>query len=324
MTVPMLDTFDTNNTALPSGERTVTTVAPQALMLMNDRFVHERAEGFARRIVEEVGDDPLRQVEKAYELALSRKPTERERGIAMEYVRRQASAYEALRKRLRFEPDVPSSVYSGYLKKLGAGDLLVGPRGGWKYARGVWGGGYEGILSVEPMQGPCALAEGTKFLDGSVQGKILIQNGCEVAGLMARAKLGGEELGAGYDLVIAPKADSVMIRRHEKKGVKVLAAAGLPIESGAWYGLKLEVKGPRIVGYVDGKRVLVAEDPAPLGEGEAGVRVWGAAMAIEGMAVWRGGNAEPVYDGRNWGAREKALAALGVVLFNLNEFVYVD
>ncbi|HEV8604650.1 MAG TPA: PSD1 and planctomycete cytochrome C domain-containing protein, partial [Tepidisphaeraceae bacterium] len=129
MTVPMLDTFDTNNTALPSGERTVTTVAPQALMLMNDRFVHERAEGFARRIVEEVGDDPLRQVEKAYELALSRKPTERERGIAMEYVRRQASAYEALRKRLRFEPDVPSSVYSGYLKKLGAGDLLVGPRG---------------------------------------------------------------------------------------------------------------------------------------------------------------------------------------------------
>ncbi|HEV8606124.1 MAG TPA: hypothetical protein VGQ99_12195, partial [Tepidisphaeraceae bacterium] len=170
----------------------------------------------------------------------------------------------------------------------------------------------------------CALAEGTKFLDGSVQGKILIQNGCEVAGLMARAKLGGEELGAGYDLVIAPKADSVMIRRHEKKGVKVLAAAGLPIESGAWYGLKLEVKGPRIVGYVDGKRVLVAEDPAPLGEGEAGVRVWGAAMAIEGMAVWRGGNAEPVYDGRNWGAREKALAALGVVLFNLNEFVYVD
>src|SRR5205823_5377180 len=101
---PILDTFDTSNTALPSGDRTITTVAPQALMLLNDRFIHEQAESFARRIITEVGGDPMKQIEAAYQLALSRKPTQRESLIAMQYYQRQISAYESLRARLRFEP----------------------------------------------------------------------------------------------------------------------------------------------------------------------------------------------------------------------------
>src|SRR5437660_6541220 len=115
MGVPMLDTFDTTNNAFPTGERTITTVAPQALMLLNDRFIHEQAEAFARRIVTKVGDDPMKQVESAYQLALSRRPTQREAIIAIQYLQRQTSAYESLRTRLRFEPDVPSSIFSGYL-----------------------------------------------------------------------------------------------------------------------------------------------------------------------------------------------------------------
>ena len=150
MGIPMLDTFDTPSSALPSGERTITTVAPQALMLLNDRFIHEHGENFARRIVAEVGDDPIKQIESAYQLALSRRPTQRESLIAMQYLQRQTSSYETLRTRLRFEPDVPSSIFGGYLKKLSASDLLFGPKAGWKYARGLWGGGYEGILQVDP------------------------------------------------------------------------------------------------------------------------------------------------------------------------------
>jgi hypothetical protein len=324
MTVPMLDTFDTTNNALPSGERTVTTVAPQALMLLNDRFIHERAEAFALRILSEVGNDPLKQVEAAYGLALSRKPTPRESAIAMQYLQRQISSYESLRTRLRFEPDVPSSIFGRYLSKLSAADLLVGPQAGWKYARGIWGGGYEGIVGVDTAQGPCAIADGTKFLDGSVQARILINNGCEIAGLMSRAKLNGEELTAAYDLVLSPKSDSVLLRRLEKNKVRTLAAAGLPIDAGQWYDLKLQVQGARITGYVDGKRVLVATDPKPLPEGEAGIRIWGSALEIDNLSISRGNTIEPVYDGKNWGPTEKALASLGIALFNLNEFVYVD
>ena len=132
----------------------------------------------------DVGDDPIRQIEAAYQLALSRKPTQRESLLAIQYLQRQTSAYESLRNRLRFEPDVPSSIFNGYLKKLSASDLLFGPKAGWKYARGIWGGGYEGILNVDPLQGPSATAQGTRFLDGSVQAKVHIANGCDLAGLM--------------------------------------------------------------------------------------------------------------------------------------------
>src|SRR6185295_378866 len=107
MGVPMLDTFDTTNTALPTGERTITTVAPQALMLMNDRFIHEKATALAQRIITEVGDDLSRQVQRSYELALSRKPSQRELAIAMDYVQRQSSSFQTLRTRMHFEPDVP-------------------------------------------------------------------------------------------------------------------------------------------------------------------------------------------------------------------------
>src|SRR5438128_7973152 len=90
------------------------------------------------------------------------------------------------------------------------------------------------------------------------------------------------------------------------------ASAGLPMEADQWVDLKHQLQGARIIGYVDGKRLLLADDPQPLPEGEAGVRVWGATMEIDGMSISRGGNPQPVYDGKNWGPREKALAALGI------------
>ncbi len=324
MGIPMLDTFDTASNSNPTGERTITTVAPQALMLMNDRFMHERAQDLAKKIVSQVGADPLKQVELAYQLALSRNPTPRESAIALQYLQRQLSSYESLRSRLRFEPDVPNSVFSKYLQKLSASDLLFGPKAGWKYSRGLWGGGYEGILQVDPAQGPAAFADGSKFLDGSVQGRILINNGCDLAGLTARAKLTGEELTSAYDLVLSPKTDSVQIRRLEKNKVRILAAAGLPIDAGEWHDLKLQLNGAKLTAYVDGKRVLTATDPQPLPQGLAGIRIWGAALDIDNLSITRGGQAEPLYDGNNFAPPDRALASLAIALFNLNEFLYVD
>ena len=102
----------------------------------------------------------------------------------------------------------------------------------------------------------------------------------------------------------------------------MLATAEFPISAGQSVSLSLEANGGTIIGLVDGKRLL-AEDPQPLTEGEAGVRVWGAAVDIGNMHVIRSGKIYNVYDGKAE-VSEKALAALGLVLFNLNEFVYVD
>ncbi|MBI1903628.1 MAG: DUF1553 domain-containing protein [Planctomycetia bacterium] len=65
-------------------ERRSSTVAPQALLLMNNSMVNELAEGFARRVQGEAGDDPVRKVERVYLLAYGRPPDgeERQTGVA--------------------------------------------------------------------------------------------------------------------------------------------------------------------------------------------------------------------------------------------------
>ena len=49
---PMMTTFDFGDTTLPCGQRPVSTVAPQALALLNNAFSHERSTALAARIVE--------------------------------------------------------------------------------------------------------------------------------------------------------------------------------------------------------------------------------------------------------------------------------
>jgi mono/diheme cytochrome c family protein len=65
-------------------ERRGSTVAPQALHLLNNGMVRQLAEAFARRVRREAGEEPGRQVERAYLIAMSRPPSaeEREVGVA--------------------------------------------------------------------------------------------------------------------------------------------------------------------------------------------------------------------------------------------------
>ena len=48
---PMMTTFDFGDTTLPCGQRPVSTVAPQALALLNNAFSHERSAALAARIL---------------------------------------------------------------------------------------------------------------------------------------------------------------------------------------------------------------------------------------------------------------------------------
>jgi hypothetical protein len=64
-------------------ERRDSTVAPQALHLMNNGMVHKLAEAFARRVAKEAANDPARQVESVYLIALSRPPSGEEREVGL-------------------------------------------------------------------------------------------------------------------------------------------------------------------------------------------------------------------------------------------------
>jgi hypothetical protein len=90
---PLMTVFDFSDTTQPCGQRSVTTVAPQALALLNNHFVYERSQAFARRIIREVGDDASKQVDRAWWLALGRAPSNEERELALAHLSRQTQAF---------------------------------------------------------------------------------------------------------------------------------------------------------------------------------------------------------------------------------------
>jgi hypothetical protein len=93
--LPLMTTFDFSDTTQPCSQRNVSTVAPQALALLNNQFVHEQSLALAQRVKNDAGDDPTRQVERAWWLALSRAPSESERQAALAHLEAQSRSADA-------------------------------------------------------------------------------------------------------------------------------------------------------------------------------------------------------------------------------------
>lgn len=71
---PMLEVFDAANIAATCPQRSSTTVAPQALTLINGELVNREARHFADRVLKQAGPDPNAEVDLAFRLALGRSP----------------------------------------------------------------------------------------------------------------------------------------------------------------------------------------------------------------------------------------------------------
>jgi mono/diheme cytochrome c family protein len=80
----LLENFDFPQMTPNCIERVPSTVASQALTLMNNALVHRLAEAFARRVAREAGPDPARQIEQVYWIALGRPPTPEERAVGLQ------------------------------------------------------------------------------------------------------------------------------------------------------------------------------------------------------------------------------------------------
>ncbi len=79
---PFFDTFDLPDQNQTAAARNVSTVSTQALTLMNNPFVLNQAELFAERLEREAPGDLDAQIDLAYLIALTRKPTDAEREVA--------------------------------------------------------------------------------------------------------------------------------------------------------------------------------------------------------------------------------------------------
>jgi len=93
MLMPMLQAFDFPDCTKSCAVRNITTIAPAALLLMNNDFVRDQARHFAERVKKEAGDDTTKQVDAIYRTALSRKPTSDEAQLGAKFLNQQAQSY---------------------------------------------------------------------------------------------------------------------------------------------------------------------------------------------------------------------------------------
>jgi hypothetical protein len=89
--LPLLTAFDFADTTQPCVQRNVTTVAPQALALLNNDFVHQQSEALASRVEKEAAADLPSRIERAWWLAMGRAPAPAELDAATAHVVAQAA-----------------------------------------------------------------------------------------------------------------------------------------------------------------------------------------------------------------------------------------
>jgi cytochrome c553 len=89
--IPMLVLFDAPDGTVGVEQRTNTTIAPQALLMMNNPVVRSASDAFARRLATE--KDLASSVKSGYRLALGREPKPQELADALAFVKEQRAGY---------------------------------------------------------------------------------------------------------------------------------------------------------------------------------------------------------------------------------------
>lgn len=219
------------------------------------------------------------------------------------------------------------------------------PAGSWGAACG--GGGYEGILNLDPATGPFALWLGAgrqpasgdfedkgRFVDGLVKAELFLRGATELAAVVVRGLSAGAGLTqrfTGYELAVVPTLKSIELRKATATGATVLAATKRDIEPDAWLHLRLEIDGGQIRAMLNREPTptVAADDPEPLTQaGHVGLRTWGAALEARDLFVQPAGGErvriDPAQPPNAAEAAARAQRDFCLLILNLNEFLYVD
>ena len=329
--VPLFETFDYNNATSPLSERPTTTVPTQALMLLNDAFVHEQAAALANAVIRESGGlsspEPL---DRIWHRATGRHPRAEELKALERFRDRQESLWQQLTQRLVIAPDVPDTLSTPYFQALPADRFMAPPGPGWQSHKGWWPREYEGNKALEAGRGPFVLRGDLPAVEGEFRADLIPQVSCTQIGLLWRVVPGAKpgEPETGLELVIEPREGRARIRRLTPQGEETLARGeNLPLQ-GDRIPLRLELTRGRCRVFLNGteKPILDASlpDAAP-STGSLGLRAWGAAASVDHARWTSGGSEVPLWNRQpdDW-SRRKALESVCRMVLNLNEVAYVD
>ncbi len=317
--VPLLESFDAASPDTPLARRNVTTVAPQALILLNGEFLEQQAAAMAERIAKEHPSHPAAQVALAYHLALGRAPSRMEREVAAAYLAREEERWQNL---LREHPErfAPSAA-SGSVKLAD-----------WQQFGGKWQLRDDGGLAVDATAGAKVIHEKLEIGDGSVEAQVMLMEGGGDAGLVLRVSqaAGGVDQLRAYNINL--KKDQVRLGKHQNDW-RALASSALELAPNVWHDVKVVLEGGRIRIYVNkaAEPQIDFTDDKPLPGGKIGFRSYAVHSAVRNLKVQTGDQTasvefKPVSDSFPAAATapQLALASLCKLVLNLNEFVYVD
>ncbi|HYV25987.1 MAG TPA: PSD1 and planctomycete cytochrome C domain-containing protein, partial [Candidatus Eisenbacteria bacterium] len=93
--IPMMVQFDAPDGLQGLGQRSTTTVAPQALLLLNNAQARTCAREFARRILPSAGELLPETVQSAYQIALGRPPDKEELADTLAFLKQQKATYQS-------------------------------------------------------------------------------------------------------------------------------------------------------------------------------------------------------------------------------------
>ena len=92
--LPFLDAFDQPDANCSCARRYISTVAPQALMLLNSPFAVEMANRFADRVATQAGEDSAQRVDATFRFALARLPDEEERATCFQLLQTHTARHD--------------------------------------------------------------------------------------------------------------------------------------------------------------------------------------------------------------------------------------
>jgi hypothetical protein len=92
---PLFAQFDSPDRNETCARRFVTTTAPQALMLMNEKMILDLARVFAQRVINDASTNPDAAIDRAFLLALARTPTTEEQATLKNFLQKQITLHRA-------------------------------------------------------------------------------------------------------------------------------------------------------------------------------------------------------------------------------------
>ena len=325
---PLIESFDYVNTTSSLGVRPVTTVAPQALVLLNGNFVQRVAFSLAKRISQDVGDVPETSIHKLYRLALGRDASLEEIGFALGYLAGQERQFQRVQDIKTFKPDVPDTLKSDYRKRLDRDSYVIGPRNNWDYYPGKWVGGYEAVDALDEDRVPFMLWTRTALASGEVRGKLLLHDATRFGSLLINGKAEGE-IFAGTEIRFDLRAQHLRVLQHTNDDLSEVTSIPIDLTATRWIDFKLVVSqstASLFLGAGASSPTVVIELGRLNQPAYFGVAVSRGAVSFDDFVVLADGvryhvstdNADPI------SAELKAWQSLCVVLMNTNEFLYVD